>query len=48
VKGWVNPWISTFSETTPQSDRFTFNSGADLTSDVLTDRARDAGEVTTP
>jgi Tfp pilus assembly protein PilN len=48
VKGWVNPWISTFSETTPDSDRFTFNSGADLTSDVLTDRARDAGEVTTP
>jgi Tfp pilus assembly protein PilN len=48
VKGWVNPWISTFSETTPESDRFTFNSGADLTSDVLTDRARDAGEVTAP
>jgi Tfp pilus assembly protein PilN len=48
VKGWVNPWISTITETTPNTDRFTFNSGADLTSDVLTDRARDAGEVTTP
>jgi Tfp pilus assembly protein PilN len=48
VKGWVNPWISTFSETTPNTDRFTFNSGADLTSDVLTDRARDASAVTTP
>jgi Tfp pilus assembly protein PilN len=48
VKGWVNPWISTFSETTPNTDRFTFNSGADLTSDVLTDRARGASEVTTP
>jgi hypothetical protein len=48
VKGWVNPWISTLSETVPDSDRFTFNSGADLTSDVLTDRARGAAEVTAP
>jgi Tfp pilus assembly protein PilN len=48
VKGWVNPWISTFTEAPPASDRFTFSSGTDLTSDVLTDRARDAGEVTLP
>jgi Tfp pilus assembly protein PilN len=48
VKGWVNPWISTFTETGPSTDRFTFNSGTDLTDDVLTDRARDAAEVTTP
>ena len=48
VKGWVNPWISTFTESTPSSDRFIFNSGTDLTSDVLTDRARDAGEVVLP
>lgn len=48
VKGWVNPWISTFAETTPDSDRFTFNSGTDLTDDVLTERAREAAEVTTP
>ncbi len=48
VKGWVNPWISTFAETTPNTDRFTFNSGADLTSDVLTERARDAAAVTGP
>lgn len=48
VKGWVNPWISTIAETTPNTDRFTFNSGADLTSDVLTERARDAAEVTGP
>jgi Tfp pilus assembly protein PilN len=48
VKGWVNPWISTFNETTPNTDRFTFNSGADLTSDVLTDRALGASEATTP
>lgn len=48
VKGWVNPWISTFTETGASSDRFTFNSGTDLTSDVLTDRARDAAAVTTP
>ena len=45
VKGWVNPWISTFTETTPGTDRYTFNSGTDLTEDVLTDRARDAGEI---
>jgi Tfp pilus assembly protein PilN len=50
VKGWVNPWISTFAENLPNSDKFTFNSGTDLTSDVLTDRARDAAAVgaTTP
>jgi Tfp pilus assembly protein PilN len=48
VKGWVNPWISTFAEVGADSDRFTFNSGADLTDDVLTDRARDAAAVTTP
>jgi Tfp pilus assembly protein PilN len=48
VKGWVNPWISTFTETTPNTDRFTFNRGADLTSDVLTDRALGASEATTP
>jgi Tfp pilus assembly protein PilN len=48
VKGWVNPWITTFTESAPSTDRFTFNSGADLTSDVLTDRARDAAAVTTP
>lgn len=48
VRGWVNPWISTFAETTPDSDRFTFNSGTDLTSDALTDRAREAAGVTTP
>jgi Tfp pilus assembly protein PilN len=48
VKGWVNPWITTFTESAPSSDRFTFNSGTDLTSDVLTDRARDASAVTAP
>jgi Tfp pilus assembly protein PilN len=48
VKGWVNPWISTFAEAGANTDRFTFNSGADLTGDVLTDRARDAAAVTTP
>ena len=48
VKGWVNPWITTITESVPASDRFTFNSGTDLTSDVLTDRARDATETVTP
>ena len=48
VKGWVNPWITTFAEVGASSDTFTFNSGADLTEDVLTDRARDAAAVTTP
>ena len=48
VKGWVNPWITTITESVPASDRFTFNSGTDLTSDVLTDRARDATATVTP
>jgi len=48
VKGWVNPWISTFVEVGANTDTFTFNSGTDLTSDVLTDRARDAAAVTAP
>jgi Tfp pilus assembly protein PilN len=48
VKGWVNPWITTISESVPASDRFTFNSGTDLTSDVLTDRAHDATATVTP
>ena len=48
VNGWVNPWITTITESVPASDRFTFNSGTDLTSDVLTDRARDATETVTP
>ena len=48
VKGWVNPWISTFTETTPATDRYTFNSGTDLTRDVLTDRARDAEAAVIP
>ena len=48
VNGWVNPWITTITESAPASDRFTFNSGTDLTSDVLTDRARDATETVTP
>jgi Tfp pilus assembly protein PilN len=48
VKGWVNPWITTLTEAAPSSDRFTFNSGTDLTNDVLTDRARDASEVVAP
>ena len=48
VKGWVNPWITTFTESTPGTDNFTFNSGTDLTNDVLTDRARDAADAVAP
>jgi Tfp pilus assembly protein PilN len=41
VKGWVNPWISTFTEVAPPgSQRYTFTSGVDLTTDALTKRGR--------
>jgi Tfp pilus assembly protein PilN len=47
VKGWVNPWISTFAEVSPPgSQRYTFSSGVDLTTDALTKRGREgAGAV---
>jgi hypothetical protein len=40
VKGWVNPWLSSASETGPSTGLYTFSSGVDLTSDVLTGRGK--------
>jgi Tfp pilus assembly protein PilN len=46
VKGWVNPWITTFTEVAPAgSERFTFNSGVDLTTDALTKRGKEGAEA---
>jgi Tfp pilus assembly protein PilN len=40
VKGWVNSWASTASETGEFSRIYTFTSGIDLTTDALTRRGR--------
>jgi Tfp pilus assembly protein PilN len=41
VRGWVNPWLSNASETGSNTGLYTFSSGADLSSDALTDRGRE-------
>lgn len=41
VRGWVNPWFSSATETEPNSGLYTFNSGVDLSGDALTDRGRE-------
>jgi Tfp pilus assembly protein PilN len=38
VRGWVNPWFSTAAETDAHSGLYTFSSGVDLSSDLLTAR----------
>lgn len=43
VEGWVNPWMSSISRREAGDDVFTFTSGVDLTSDVLTSRGRQVG-----
>lgn len=43
VKGWVNPWMSSATETGPNTGLYTFSSGVDLSDDALTARGR-AGE----
>jgi Tfp pilus assembly protein PilN len=43
VKGWVNPWLSSATETGPNTGLYSFTSGVDLTEDALTARGR-AGE----
>ena len=43
VKGWVNPWLSSATETGPNTGLYQFNSGVDLSEDALTARGR-AGE----
>jgi Tfp pilus assembly protein PilN len=41
VKGWVNPWFSTATETEPNSGLYSFQSGVDLSEDALTPRGRE-------
>jgi Tfp pilus assembly protein PilN len=38
VKGWVNPWLSSATETAPNTGLYTFSSGVDLDSEALTPR----------
>lgn len=42
VQGWVNPWMSQITQRDADSTIYSFSSGVDLTSDVLTDRGRGA------
>ena len=41
VKGWVNPWFSSATETGPNTGLYTFSSGVDLSQDALTARGRE-------
>ncbi|MGH2641537.1 MAG: PilN domain-containing protein [Actinomycetota bacterium] len=43
IRGWVNPWVTSISD--PESGPITYASGVDLTTDVVTERGRQAGEV---
>jgi Tfp pilus assembly protein PilN len=43
VRGWVNAWINSLTETAARSRLYTFTSGVDLTADALTTRAKAAG-----
>lgn len=40
VKGWVNPWFSSATETGANTGLYTFTSGVDLSQDSLTARGR--------
>jgi len=40
VTGWVNPWLSTATETNDRSGIYTFSSGADLSTDAQTARGQ--------
>jgi Tfp pilus assembly protein PilN len=40
VKGWVNPWLSSATETAPNTGLYAFSSGVDLSEDSLTARGR--------
>jgi Tfp pilus assembly protein PilN len=44
VKGWVNPFTTTLTETAPRSRQYTFSSTTDLTDDLVTERGRAAKE----
>jgi Tfp pilus assembly protein PilN len=41
VKGWVNPWFSSATETAANTGLYTFSSGVDLSEDSLTARGRE-------
>jgi Tfp pilus assembly protein PilN len=41
VKGWVNPWFSSATETGANTGLYTFTSGVDLSQDALTTRGRE-------
>ena len=41
VKGWVNPWLSSATETAANTGLYTFSSGVDLSQDALTARGRE-------
>ncbi|MGZ5297260.1 MAG: PilN domain-containing protein [Actinomycetota bacterium] len=43
VKGWVNPWFSSATETAANSGLYTFSGGGDLSQDTLTARGREGG-----
>ncbi|MEX0990014.1 MAG: hypothetical protein WD206_06940 [Actinomycetota bacterium] len=45
VDGWVNPFSSVLTETSPRSRQYTFSSSADLTDDVVTERGREVEEI---
>ena len=40
VKGWVNPWMSSATETGPNTGLYQFSSGVDLSEDALTARGK--------
>jgi len=41
VKGWVNPWLSSATETGQNTGLYSFASGVDLSEDALTPRGRE-------
>ena len=45
VKGWVNPWITSYTADGTANEgtetKFIYNSGVDLTADALTKRGRE-------
>ena len=43
IRGWVNPWVTSISD--PETGPITYASGVDLTTDVVTERGRQAGGV---
>jgi hypothetical protein len=45
VKGWVNPWMSSATETGANTGLYQFSSGVDLSEDALTPRGREGEPV---